>query len=1501
MADPFLDMLKAAGGVEAPEADPEYQALVASDPEPEPTIDDLFGKAGGVAVGDANTTQKDVKEPEELDRTLADDGRPQYLHAGEKALAAIEAEVEGVRAMADDDPRKATKSEDIKRRYRDKAKQHRILELRTALDIDPEAANTGLALNMVDEGLQAAHDGLLGGIARGIGNDTAANHLAAAKLMRSELYSLENQDGFLGPTLGPLVGSIGASLVETTAGAVTTGGIVGVAGMLGIDAFNSGMHEARDLSPMKQLQHATGKAVVTTGVTLAGGAAAKRLNVASGESIVPLVGRTTSKLFTKAGGAKVATASGIEGVEEAIDAGGQGINAVMSGQDPEALKGIGWEMAKNFAIGSTVGTLAQGMEHHAELGPAASHVRDTVEGWTKRLRKETDPPRPKQADDVGTVETEVGNLKDRKSINDELEALGHLEQEIEERYMTQQAPELAQRIVERKAALAEYDTDIAAMHADRSAAEADAKEISEGAKTLLEDVYAPVEEKTEQPGVEALKSLGRKGFDPLVPTQSRFETSFHEAFDAAAKAGDGYVSLEEMRKAFPEHSREEFEAELYELRKSGLYGLLGTGNRTDITPAQLEAGIPDSTSPKDVPTKFTHIRKKRKAITKAFEERGKQASSKEKKAAKVEKPKKKTLNKELFPSEASIQRRNRAVPQLKRVEAEIKKAEKKLGDQDEFETERESDLYERLILMRERLIDRIYPSLVFDWSKAYEPRPEGMTKYDYWPPKLREGVVEPPSITKTTDMVMEAWAKENNLATDDARLDAKIAMLEDERDLLATRIEDDTLELQDWESEQDARYEAEKATVAEDIARLNKLKEQPDIAEKLDEVETEPEQKQDKEDPEGTKDTEPKEKLPEPEPVETADRVYTEFEKRLGGVTQEDLRAHREYLGLDELEQRKVLPEEEAFRLARERGLDKQAMGLVQEVLNNPERVLTTIEKAGLQLKYASELRAVLDERAEIKANKGTMSQEVFDSMVARMEAREAEIDKLTHAWIQTASGAGSALNAQKRFLYEKHSAEWSRLKAQRNKGSELTADEKANIDKTAQDVKDKKEAFDNMVKEGKHEKGSKEYDLADMELFDARMQNNAAVRKMKKQFFGRKAIEAYNAYRMAMSLAGDLIPLGRQGFTQVMSHPIRTWQNKGAFFNPLISWNHQNAELKAFRVERKIREDPLYRVLTQDYNIPIKDDSSAYSQIEGSGAQRMYDSLTDNKATRGLVKTWKGSRLGLFDVAYKSWLNQLRFDVAKAAYLANKDLLNQPNGKADMQRLIDHGMAATGHTTYSLGAPGQIGMTAPRWFLSRGHYVATSAKHIPYGLWSMAMGKKNVSTHIAKEYGRVIGGTQAFWAAAQIAAASIFGEENVSFSRNPFDKDFGKLMINDRSYDLTGGMGFVFRALSATGKGVIEAASGPDYERDTDAAKVVGGLITSRFSPAFRDVGQGMQSGKPVNENEVQGLAEWFARNHTFLSWQEVVDAMTDEGVPEAAAAALLENFGFSGYDRKN
>jgi len=520
--------------------------------------------------------------------------------------------------------------------------------------------------------------------------------------------------------------------------------------------------------------------------------------------------------------------------------------------------------------------------------------------------------------------------------------------------------------------------------------------------------------------------------------------------------------------------------------------------------------------------------------------------------------------------------------------------------------------------------------------------------------------------------------------------------------------------------------------------------------------------------------------------------------------------------------------------------------------------------------------------------------------MVARLEAREAEIDKLTNAWIQTASGAGSALNAQKRFLYEKHSAEWSRLKAQRNKGSELTADEKANLDKTAQDVKDKKEAFDNMVKEGKHDRGSDTYDRAEQELYAARMDNTAAVRKMKKQFLGLKLIEKFNGVRMAVSLAGDLIPLGRQGFTQFMSHPIRTWQSKGSFFNPLTSWNHKNAELKAFRVEREIREDPDFRVLTQDYNVPIKDDSTSYSEVEGAGASRMYDALANNKIERGLAKTWKATPLAVFDVAYRSWLNQLRFDVAKAAYRANQHLLSQPNGKADMQRLIDHAMAATGHTTYSMGPVGRVGMTAPRWFLSRGHYVVTSAKHIPNGLFSMAMGKKNVSSHIAKEYARVLVGTQAFWAATQIAAASIFGEENVSFSRNPFDPEFGKLNINNRSYDLTGGMGFVFRALNATGRGALEAMSGPDKNRDTDAAKVVGGLISSRFSPAFRDVGQAMQSGKPVNENEVQGVAEYIYRNGVFLSWQEMIDAFKDEGVTEGAAAAVLENFGFSGYERR-
>jgi hypothetical protein len=128
----------------------------------------------------------------------------------------------------------------------------------------------------------------------------------------------------------------------------------------------------------------------------------------------------------------------------------------------------------------------------------------------------------------------------------------------------------------------------------------------------------------------------------------------------------------------------------------------------------------------------------------------------------------------------------------------------------------------------------------------------------------------------------------------------------------------------------------------------------------------------------------------------------------------------------------------------------------------------------------------------------------------------------------------------------------------------------------------------------------------------------------------------------------------------------------------------------------------------------------------------------------------------------------------------------------------------------------------------------------------------------------------------------------------------FGFLTVNGRRYDLTGGMGFSFRAANKLVQGSREVFSGPDKERDARASQTVGSTLVNRASPAARDVFALFNSGRPVGERERMSAMEYVVRNSTPLTAQEIHDAAKDEGIGQAVLSGMLEMFGFSGFEKR-
>ena len=709
---------------------------------------------------------------------------------------------------------------------------------------------------------------------------------------------------------------------------------------------------------------------------------------------------------------------------------------------------------------------------------------------------------------------------------------------------------------------------------------------------------------------------------------------------------------------------------------------------------------------------------------------------------------------------------------------------------------------------------------------------------------------------------------------------------------IAQRLKADKASLESWKTEFESINKSEKEYIAEEKKRLQKQQ-------KLEAAKGPPPETQTT--PDGTV-------LPADGPIEVTDPVadpekvtspegpnkFDRFKESLTRGRQEDVKKVREFLDLDKLPARESQSTEVAFELAQEQGLAEKALDMANMVLSTG-RMLDNVQLAGLQLRYV-DLASNLASNMEFLANNPNVGPEIVDAREATIQKASDEIDRLGEAWLRSSSETGAALQAQKRVLGLMYSPQRLMQKARKNKQDNLSVKEKdevsrqaAAVEKAQKDLEDTRKEFD---------KGTDEFDRAEMHLASVTLEANAFIENFKPGGRWLDALDTVNGIGSFLTLSGDLIPFGRQGFATVSSNPIKMMRNLGSFFKPLMNLKVEDARLEAFRVERSIREMDNFRALSVDYGVPLMSQTTSYNQVEGSLAGRI---------SQAIERLPGGKKLGLrnvpgvqFELAYRSWLNKTRFDMANLAFEQNKTLLDQEGGQAEMQTIIDNVMTMTGHNKGGLGEVGRVALIAPRWFLSRIAMPFKAGYHIPRGAWSAMTGQKNASRHISRQYARTIAGATVLSAAAEGLAGLLFGSENVSMERDPFNSDFGLLRVNDRVYDMTGGTGFVYRTLNKFRKGAIEAALGPDKERDADAGQILGSTLVGRFSPIARHSVAVLQSGVPIFEDEKLPMMEYALRNATFLSYQDIYDAAKDEGITHAFFESPMSLFGFGGRSVK-
>lgn len=316
--------------------------------------------------------------------------------------------------------------------------------------ITPGYADQPQALRRLDEAFQRWGSTLMSATAWATGDKKTAMDVTGMVDDLSAYNMLLDRHSVLGKKYGPMMGQIGSSLANTTISVGTTGGLTGVAGMIGMDEWNRGMVEAKDKDPVDQMMHGATKSLIGTAITLAGGMLAQKAGVASAESIVPFFGKTSKELFSKIGMMKGSTAAVIEGGEEGLQALFGGIEDANAGTDPNAVENLWDNVLTSTAAGTFVGTITQATHSAGKYGLKAKHFYDSMQGWSKRLPKETET-KVVDPDVDQYVADDKGGLVKKSTLNEEFEALSQLEEEINEQFESGGAVELQHLMSERRA------------------------------------------------------------------------------------------------------------------------------------------------------------------------------------------------------------------------------------------------------------------------------------------------------------------------------------------------------------------------------------------------------------------------------------------------------------------------------------------------------------------------------------------------------------------------------------------------------------------------------------------------------------------------------------------------------------------------------------------------------------------------------------------------------------------------------------------------------------------------------------------------------------------------------------------------------------------------------------------------------------------------------------------------------------------------------------------
>lgn len=335
-----------------------------------------------------------------------------------------------------------------------------------------------------------------------------------------------------------------------------------------------------------------------------------------------------------------------------------------------------------------------------------------------------------------------------------------------------------------------------------------------------------------------------------------------------------------------------------------------------------------------------------------------------------------------------------------------------------------------------------------------------------------------------------------------------------------------------------------------------------------------------------------------------------------------------------------------------------------------------------------------------------------------------------------------------------------------------------------------------------------------------------------------------------------------RQAFMAWAAHPIVSAKGLPASVKALRSAEND------FRIRQELQQDPLYPQFKK----------AGIDLAEVGGGIKAEE----------LVQSRWAERIPLiagFSRTFTTGLDVIRMEHFKAIYKSRfKDV---PPTQAELETLGKLVNQFTGRGTWKsqerfLNESGKF-LWAPKLYLSRAQIL------VGQSAWGATTRMKKI---IAWEYARALMTIGAIYSLADLAGWAIGDDPNSS--------DFGKLIHGDRRVDVLGGLSQTMVLMSRTVTQQKSTISGETYDLVGDDVPygkdnilgVWGNFLRTKFTPVLGTavdlyVGKDM-IGQPVT---LADLPEKTAP----MSWGDIYEAMTEEGVPSGVALSMLALLGAS------